>query len=63
MPPIYNSLENVREENHKHSQYATAIGNLKQIFEIQASVANTMQLIDEDKLLQAHQVSVVWLCT
>lgn len=55
MPPIYNALENVREENHKHSQYATAIGNLKQIFEIQASVANTMQLIEEDKLLQAHQ--------
>lgn len=55
MPPIYAALENVREENHKHSQYATAIGNLKQIFEIQASVANTMQLIEEDKLLQAHQ--------
>lgn len=55
MPPIYNALELVRDENHKHSQYATAIGNLKQIFEIQASVANTQQLIDDDKLLQAHQ--------
>lgn len=55
VPPIYNSLEHVREENTKHSQYVTAIENLKHIFTVQSSVAKTMQWIEEDKLLHAHQ--------
>lgn len=57
VPPIYNSLEHVREENTKHSQYVTAMENLKHIFTVQSSVAKTMQWIEEDKLLHAHQVS------
>ncbi|XP_055918920.1 exocyst complex component 3 [Eupeodes corollae] len=55
VPEIYDALEVVREENTKHSQYATAMENLKHIFNVQSSVTKTMQLIDEDKLLNAHQ--------
>ncbi len=56
VPKIYESLERVRDENGKHSQYATAIENLKHIFTVQASVTKTQQWIEEDKLLHAHQV-------
>ncbi|EDW57162.1 exocyst complex component 3 [Drosophila virilis] len=55
VPEIYDALEVVREENTKHSQYATAMENLKHIFNVDASVQKTMALIDEDKLLNAHQ--------
>lgn len=55
MPGIYDVLEQVRNENAKHSQYATAIENLKHIFTVQASVQKTEQWIEEDKLLHAHQ--------
>ncbi|XP_017867250.1 PREDICTED: exocyst complex component 3 [Drosophila arizonae] len=55
VPEIYDALEVVREENTKHSQYATAMENLKHIFNVDASVQKTMALIDEDKLLSAHQ--------
>lgn len=55
VPDIYDALEVVREENTKHSQYATAMENLKHIFNVEASVSKTMTLIDEDKLLNAHQ--------
>lgn len=58
VPKIYESLERVRDENAKHSQYATAIENLKHIFTVQASVTKTQQWIEEDKLLHAHQVFV-----
>lgn len=56
VPKIYESLERVRDENGRHSQYATAIENLKHIFTVQASVTKTQQWIEEDKLLHAHQV-------
>ncbi|EDW02368.1 exocyst complex component 3 [Drosophila grimshawi] len=55
VPEVYDALEVVREENTKHSQYATAMENLKHIFNVDASVQKTMALIDEDKLLNAHQ--------
>lgn len=55
VPDVYDALEVVREENTKHSQYATAMENLKHIFNVDASVQKTMALIDEDKLLNAHQ--------
>lgn len=55
VPPIYNALTNVREENTNHSQYVTAMENLKHIFTVQSSVTKTMQWIEEDKLLHAHQ--------
>lgn len=55
VPHVYASLEAVRTENTRHSQYATAIENLKHIFTVQASLTKTLQWIDEDKLLHAHQ--------
>lgn len=55
IPQIYDSLEYVRDENARHSQYAAAIENLKHIFTVQSSVAKTMQWIEDDKLLHAHQ--------
>lgn len=55
VPQVYASLEAVRTENTRHSQYATAIENLKHIFTVQASVTKTLQWIEEDKLLHAHQ--------
>lgn len=55
VPQIYKSLEEIRNENTKHSQYETAIENLKHIFTVHASVEKAMKWIEEDKLLHAHQ--------
>ena len=55
IPELYDALEVVRKENTKHSQYATAMENIRHIFNVEASVQKTMTLIDEDKLLSAHQ--------
>ena len=55
VPVIYDALETVRDENAKHSQYMAAMENLKHIFTIQCTVPETMQWIEEDKLLDAHQ--------
>lgn len=55
VPQIYDILEQVRNENAKHSQYAAAIENLKHIFTVQTSVQKTEQWIEEEKLLHAHQ--------
>jgi len=51
-------LEPVREENIKHSQYATTMENLKNIFNVDICVEKTLQLIEEDNLLNAHQCLV-----
>ncbi|XP_073846464.1 exocyst complex component 3-like [Musca autumnalis] len=55
VPELYDALEDVREENTKHSQLATAVENIKHIFNVETSVQKTMALIEEDKLLNAHQ--------
>lgn len=55
VPEIYDALEDVREENTKHSQLSTAMENLKHIFNVEASVQKTMQYLEEEKLLIAHQ--------
>lgn len=56
VPKIYEALEHVRNENTKHAQYVTVMENIKHIFSVQTSVAKIVQLIEDDKLLQAHQV-------
>lgn len=61
IPSLYNSLEDVRSENTKHSQYLTAMENLKHIFTVSTSVSKAMQWIEDDKLLLAHQVSLIIL--
>lgn len=56
VPSLSDSLDPVREENTKYSQYVTAIENLKHIFTVQSSVEKAMAWIEEDdKLLLAHQ--------
>lgn len=54
--PLCGSLQAVREENMRHSQYATAMDSLKHIFTVPESVEKTKQWISEGKLLHAHQV-------
>lgn len=56
IPPLVASLQAVREEDSRHSQYVTAMDSLKHIFTVPESVAKTKQWIGEGKLLHAHQV-------
>nr|CAD7396422.1 unnamed protein product [Timema cristinae] len=44
-----------KEENMRHSQYVTAMENLKHIFTVPESVEKTKQWINEGKLLHTHQ--------
>lgn len=53
--PLCVSLQAVREEESRHSQYVTAMDSLKHIFTVPESVAKTKQWIGEGKLLHAHQ--------
>ena len=55
VPQFYERLRDVREENLRHSQLATAKENLKHIFTVPETVARTQAWIEEGKLLQAHQ--------
>lgn len=56
VPALTESLQAVREEDLRHSQYVTAMDSLKHIFTVPESVAKTKQWIGEGKLLHAHQV-------
>lgn len=56
VPELYAKLQDIREENMRHSQYVTAMENLKHIFTVPESVEKTKQWISEGKLLHAHQV-------
>lgn len=51
VPKLSDDLEPVKEENTLHSQYVTAMENLKHIFTVQSSVEKAMAWIEEDKLL------------
>lgn len=53
---MYSKLNEVRDENMRHSQYVTAKENLKHIFTVPESVQKTKQWINEGKLLHTHQV-------
>lgn len=55
VPKLCEHLKEVREENMRHSQYVTAIENLKHIFTVPESVEKTKHWINEGKLLHAHQ--------
>jgi len=56
VPELYAKLQDIRDENMRHSQYVTAMENLKHIFTVPESVEKTKQWISEGKLLHAHQV-------
>jgi len=55
VPAYWSRLREVREENLRHSQLATAKENLKHIFTVPETVGKTELWIEEGKLLQAHQ--------
>lgn len=55
IPEYSRKLREVREENMRHSQYVTAIENLKHIFTVPESVEKTKQWINDGKLLYTHQ--------
>lgn len=55
VPKVYNQLSTVREEHMRHSQYVTAMENLKYIFTVPESVEKTKQWINDGKLLHTHQ--------
>ena len=55
VPALYENLQDVREENSRHSQYVTAMENLKHIFTVPECVEKTKQWISEGDLLHARQ--------
>merc|ERR1711892_225590 len=56
VPGLMEKLEAVKGENLKHTQLNTAKVNLEHIFTIPENVAKTEVLIEEGKLLEAHEV-------
>lgn len=52
---LWSKLNDVRDENMKHSQYVTARENLKHIFTVPESIQKTEQWINDGKLLHTHQ--------
>lgn len=58
VPLLCENLQDVREENSRHSQYVTAMENLKHIFTVPECVEKTKQWIGEGDLLHARQVSL-----
>lgn len=55
LPELGIRLQDVKNKNMRHSQYVTAIENLKHLFTVPESVEKTKQWISEGKLLHAHQ--------
>lgn len=55
LPELGSKLQDVKNKNMRHSQYVTAIENLKHLFTVPESVEKTKQWINEGKLLHAHQ--------
>ncbi|KAE8751434.1 hypothetical protein FOCC_FOCC001681 [Frankliniella occidentalis] len=55
VPTLCENLQDVKEENSRHSQYVTAMENLKHIFTVPECVEKTKQWISEGDLLHARQ--------
>ncbi|KAK3088320.1 hypothetical protein FSP39_017467 [Pinctada imbricata] len=53
--PLHDKLHEVKTENTRYCQLATAMENLRHIFTVPESVRKTAELIAEGKLLQAHK--------
>lgn len=54
VPRLVTQLQSVREKTLQHSQYMTAVENLKSLFTVPDSVEKTKQWINDGKLLYAH---------
>lgn len=48
-------MAKLRKANMKHSQYATSIGHLQHIYEINEIIEKTREYIQDGKLLLAHK--------
>ncbi|XP_055327843.1 exocyst complex component 3-like [Paramacrobiotus metropolitanus] len=55
MKTLNSQFKEIREEHSRHSQLAAAVENAKQIFNVGEIADRTRKLIDEGKLLLAHQ--------
>lgn len=55
LPELGLKLSEVKTKNLIHSQFVTAMDNLKNLFTVPESVEKTKQWINEGKLLHAHQ--------
>ncbi|XP_075231135.1 exocyst complex component Sec6 [Lycorma delicatula] len=55
LPELGSKLNEVRLKNMRHSQYVTAMENLKHLFTVPESVEKTKLWINEGKFLHAHQ--------
>lgn len=55
LPELGLKLSEVKTKNSIHSQFVTAMDNLKNLFTVPESVEKTKQWINEGKLLHAHQ--------
>lgn len=55
IPELGIKLNEVKNKNIQHSQFVTAMENLKHLFTVPESVEKTKQWINEGKLLHAHQ--------
>ena len=51
------TMDTMREEYVRYSQYLAATENLKHIFTVPESIEKTKKLIQDNDLLHAHQVS------
>ena len=58
VPKLNENLREVRDERMIHSQYVTAIENLKHIFTVPEMTERAKNWIQEGKLLHAHQVRI-----
>lgn len=54
-PELKQKMAKLREANVKNSQYATSIGHLQHIYEINETIEKTREYVQDGKLLLAHK--------
>ncbi|VDM95976.1 unnamed protein product [Onchocerca ochengi] len=54
-PELKQKMAKLREANMKNSQYATSLGHLQHIYEINETIEKTREYIQDGKLLLAHK--------
>uniref|UniRef100_A0A1I8EWE1 Uncharacterized protein n=1 Tax=Wuchereria bancrofti TaxID=6293 RepID=A0A1I8EWE1_WUCBA len=54
-PELKQKMAKLREANMKNSQYATSIGHLQHIYEINETIEKTREYVQDGKLLLAHK--------
>jgi len=58
VPALCERLQDIREEHSRHSQFVTAMENLKHIFTVPDNVEKTRKWIKEGDFLHARQVHI-----